>query len=484
MSSIMNSVNEFRKHFGVDYPRCREDLQSFIWYSSRDFEDPALGYPTEVMCQSSIFASRLVQMLKPHWNYPNKVNVVRTDGVPSETYAFLDGELHVAVGHAFLEMGTKVTKAIGLQVDNDNCLVSGYVFDDVLYAVWILTGKVPTSLDYMKLLKDGDFLRAFWGYSYHSETSDTSKVADSFVRPYANCFISAEALRNQSLVMPPLDEGQYHRMVDALMSRKNILLKGKKGTGKGVLCNALALEVADHFKDRETLVYRYSVNAYSNCIDVSYGEKFTGEFKVGVLGEALLQAMEHPNVNYVLILDEFLSCNDRECLSPFMELLSRRGNTHHTGTPSGVLAFTFVDNLYILANGNSGSATNTKSILDDAVADRFKIFTVRACFEDAKLFDAFVRNLRLPDDEFTLIRVNVLRRMRSNLQSYLKTKNTGTLSGISMRWLTDLLRISEAPKVDDYEKWYINYLINDEGVVQSLRNDTHCGTISAEVLFS
>ena len=181
-----------------------------------------------------------------------------------------------------------------------------------------------------------------------------------------------------------LNFDELKEIVDALKSKKAVVLQGSPGTGKSYLAEKLAHMHAGS-RSRVMKVQFHPAYSYEDFIR-GIRPRENGAFGVenGTLVQMALRAQREPNQRFVLILDEINRANVAKVMGEALSLIeSDKRDVKHAVqlglAHEGKREFYMPPNLCILATMNT--ADRSIALVDYALRRRFAFFTLQPAFD-------------------------------------------------------------------------------------------------------
>lgn len=168
-----------------------------------------------------------------------------------------------------------------------------------------------------------------------------------------------------------IDEGWLQRQLDLLERRRQVILYGPPGTGKTFLAMALADHVAGSAKYTELVQFHPSYS-YEDFFEgyrpaVSESGSLTYKLRPGPFRRMVFEALENPEFNYVLVIDEINRGNLSKIFGELYFLLEYRNRGIRLQYSDDY--FVLPDNVLII--GTMNTSDRSIALLDTAMRRRF-----------------------------------------------------------------------------------------------------------------
>ena len=218
------------------------------------------------------------------------------------------------------------------------------------------------------------------------------------------------------------DVSKFEEIRNTLMSKKNVIIQGAPGVGKTFIGQKLAHSVLRGKSIGSTLNLVLHENYSYEEFMMGIRPDENGNFKLtkGIFYDFVKNAIDHPNENSVLVLDEINRANITKIFGELMVLIEhdKRGEEHKIKLMYNGEFFYLPENIFII--GLMNTADRSLKFIDYALRRRFNFFTFEpefnnpnfknyliSCGVEPNIVEKIVSNLtkvnqKISDDSFEL----------------------------------------------------------------------------------
>lgn len=199
---------------------------------------------------------------------------------------------------------------------------------------------------------------------------------------------------------PFIPKQTFHKSVDLLRRKKNIILQGPPGVGKTFIARKLAYQIIGHVSDAQIeMVQFHQSYSYEDFIQGLRPGKNGFELRNGIFYTFCQQALAHPERPFFFIIDEINRGNLSKIFGELMMLIEhdKRGKKYAlklTYAEDQEDVFYVPDNLYII--GTMNTADRSLAIVDYALRRRFAFVSLEP--ELGEDFKKFLLNKNVSED--------------------------------------------------------------------------------------
>lgn len=175
------------------------------------------------------------------------------------------------------------------------------------------------------------------------------------------------------------DKAKIAEVGNLLKAHKYIVLQGAPGTGKTRLANQIA---AKKYSQHTKFIQFHAETTYGDFIGglvpkEGNGSQLAFEYHNGILTDIIKEAINNPNDDYLLVIDEINRANLANVLGPIFYLFeNREGEREGKINIEGIGEIDRLpDNLYVLATMNT--ADRSLAVVDFALRRRFIWYTLK-----------------------------------------------------------------------------------------------------------
>ena len=173
----------------------------------------------------------------------------------------------------------------------------------------------------------------------------------------------------------------YNRLKAILEKKKNIILQGPPGVGKTFAAKRLAYSLIGEKNDDQVEMVQFHQNySYEDFVMGLKPDGDTFAMKYGIFYRFVRKAMNHPEKNYYMIIDEINRGNLSKIFGELLMLIENnyRGEENEITLAYIDQKFYVPDNLYII--GMMNTADRSLAMIDYALRRRFAFFKMEPGF--------------------------------------------------------------------------------------------------------
>jgi 5-methylcytosine-specific restriction protein B len=177
-----------------------------------------------------------------------------------------------------------------------------------------------------------------------------------------------------------LSEAKYDRLVAVLRRKKNIILQGAPGVGKTYAAMRLAYAMMGEVdQDRVELVQFHQNYSYEDFVMGYKPVQNTFELKNGIFYRFCQKASNHPDKDYIFIIDEINRGNLSKIFGELLMLIEVDYRDKKATLAYNGLSFSVPKRLHII--GMMNTADRSLAMIDYALRRRFSFFDMEPGFD-------------------------------------------------------------------------------------------------------
>lgn len=282
----------------------------------------------------------------------------------------------------------------------------------------------------------------------------------------------------QSLYYPEKDDSiflsddEFLTFVEEAFRKKNVILQGPPGTGKSFVAKKLADVITNNHDECFYQVQMHPSFHYEDFVQgYRPGKNGNVELIDGLFLEVCKNAIQNPDFNYVLLIEEINRCDLNQVFGELLHLLEATKRTKECGVrlmyQHNDESFYVPPNLHVVATMNTADRSTVN--IDYAMKRRFSFLNVQPQFSSSKFERYMVKNGFVKNDV-----LKIKSKMTKINDEITKTRHLGEgfMIGHSYfcdnkknltidKWLTKKMNFEIKPILMDY--WY-----EDQALVEEL----------------
>lgn len=185
-----------------------------------------------------------------------------------------------------------------------------------------------------------------------------------------------------------IEENKYDSIVSILDKKKNIILEGAPGVGKTFMAKRLAYSIiGKKDKSQVELIQFHQSYSYEDFIEGYRPTESGFELQRGIFYKLCKRALNDPNSNYYLIIDEINRGNLSKIFGELLMLVECDKRGEYLTLAYSEENFSVPENLYII--GLMNTADRSLALIDYALRRRFSFIRIEPAFESEKFMKAF-----------------------------------------------------------------------------------------------
>lgn len=185
-----------------------------------------------------------------------------------------------------------------------------------------------------------------------------------------------------------IEENKYDSIISILEKKKNIILEGAPGVGKTFMAKRLAYSIiGKKDKSKVELIQFHQSYSYEDFIEGYRPTESGFELQRGIFYKLSKKALNDPNNNYYLIIDEINRGNLSKIFGELLMLIESDKRGDGLKLAYSEEEFSVPSNLYII--GLMNTADRSLALIDYALRRRFSFIRIEPAFESEKFNKAF-----------------------------------------------------------------------------------------------
>ncbi|MDD2208667.1 MAG: AAA family ATPase [Bacilli bacterium] len=185
-----------------------------------------------------------------------------------------------------------------------------------------------------------------------------------------------------------IEENKYNSIVSILEKKKNIILEGPPGVGKTFMAKRLAYSIiGKKDKSKVELIQFHQSYSYEDFIEGYRPTESGFELQRGIFYKLSKKALNDPNNNYYLIIDEINRGNLSKIFGELLMLIESDKRDEGLKLAYSEEEFSVPSNLFII--GLMNTADRSLALIDYALRRRFSFIRIEPAFESDKFNKVF-----------------------------------------------------------------------------------------------